>query len=781
MSSANLQNDTLRLLQWGLLCQQIAQLAQTEAGRRVCLQIQPAMTLYQAQQWLTETREALNLELTLATGLPFGGIRDVQAAVERSQIESILEGRELLDIASTLGAARKIKRTIEDQEVAETPDLLDLVQTVRGCPELEQTISYCLDDSGLVNDRASATLAEARTQQRRIRDKVQRTLQTLLQRHPVYFQEALITERDQRFVLLVKVNYKEQVPGIVHDTSSSGQTLYIEPMSVIQEQNNLRQWQRAETAEVERILRELSQGVAEKADDILHLLSVLTLLDRATACARYGQLLDAIEPEFTSGELSFYQLRHPLLVTQAQHDPSREVVPIHLELSEPVRCVVITGPNTGGKTLTLKATGLAVLMAKAGLFIPASRALIPWCDQVLADIGDEQSLEQSLSTFSSHIRRIVQILHTVTPNDLVLLDEVGAGTDPQEGSALAAALLTHLATVSRYTLATTHYGELKALKYRDERFENASVEFDEVSLAPTYRLLWGIPGRSNALNIARRLGLPETILTQAAQWLSPETHQVNQVIAELEAQLREQDTQTQQASDLRVQVEKLQQELVTQKEALIRERISLQQQQQHYLHVALSEARAQVAQIIRQLQANPTAQQASQANQALTALEPEVQPIAQTYQPQVGDRVEILALDQKGEVLALQGEQAVVRSGILKLTVPISQLWPVGKAKPPKGSTLRLPPAPQPTPRPPAIRTTQNTLDIRGERATEIEILLLDKLSASFGYVWIVHGRGTGRLREAVHSFLKTYDRVESFALAETGDGGAGATVVYLR
>lgn len=748
---------------------------------RACAEILPAEQLWQAEGWLRETREALLLETQLATGLAFGGVRDIRGAVHRAKVGGLLEGEELLDIASTLAAARKMRRTLEEREAHEIPTLLESARLMRTCPELEQRINFCLDDTGVVTDRASPALAEARAQQKRLRDRVQRSLQNFLQKHPVYFQEQLITERGGRFVLLVKVNYKEHVPGIVHDASGSGQTLYIEPLSVVEDQNRLRQWQRTEAEEIERVLWELSGLVAGEFAALDPLIAILTLLDCATARARYSQWTGGVEPRFDPECIELRSLCHPLLVAQTQHDPSRTVVPIHLELTPPLRCVVITGPNTGGKTLTLKAVGLAVLMAKAGLFIPATKAVLPWCEQVLADIGDEQSLEQSLSTFSSHIRRIVGILQAVTPTDLVLLDEVGAGTDPQEGAALAAALLQYLAGVSRFTMATTHYGELKALKYSDPRFENASVEFDEVSLAPTYRLLWGIPGRSNALNIARRLGLQPSILEQAQTWLSPESQQVNTVIAELEAQRKRQDTAAQQAQDLSTQVEKLHRDLSAQKEALIRERLALQQQQQQQIQLALTEARAQVAQVIRQLQASPTAQQAQRATEALAGLQPNPQGPQREedlrYHPKVGDRVEILALGQKGEILSVDdNDQAVVRCGILKLTAPADQLWPLGVQKPPK-------PAPAPLPKPapkPAVRTTQNTIDIRGQRVADLDTLLGDRLGHYHGPVWIIHGNGTGRLRDGVHEYLKNYPHAQHFDLAEPSDGGTGATVVYL-
>ncbi|WP_287131057.1 endonuclease MutS2 [Candidatus Cyanaurora vandensis] len=774
-----MQDDTLRLLQWDRLCEQVAQFAQTESGGRNCLALQPASTEDAARYKLQQTREARLLETQLAQGLPLGGIRDIQAVVRHAQVGGLLEGMALLAIASTLAAARKVRRVIEDRE--DIPLLLDLVETLRTCPELEQRINFCLDDSGQVMDRASPALAEARSQQQRLREKVQKTLQSLLQRQANSLQEQLITERDGRFVVLVKVNAKDQVPGIVHDTSASGQTLFVEPLGVIEDQNRIRQWQRTEQQEVERVLWELSGLVAAEYPALSHLIDVLTTLDGATARARHSLWVGAVEPVFHPHLLELRSLSHPLLVAQSLRDPSRTVVPIHIFLEPPVRGVVITGPNTGGKTLTLKSVGIAVLMAKAGLFVVATSAVVPWCERVLADIGDEQSLEQNLSTFSSHVRRIVGILQEVGPRDLVLLDEVGAGTDPQEGSALAAALLQHLIQVSRFTLATTHYGALKALKYQDPRFENASVEFDEQSLAPTYRLLWGIPGRSNALNIARRLGLDSQILAEAQSWLSPQSLEANTVIAGLEAQRRQQEQSNQRTQQLNQDIEKVQRELVSQKEALLRERLQLQQQEQQQLQESIAGAKTQIARVIRQLQANPTAQQAQQATRTLTELEPKTTAhTPENYRPQMGDRVQVLSLGQTGEVLTVTSDgQAQVRCGVLKLLVPVDQLWPVGVKVP----AQRLAPPPQPSkppPPPPAVRTSQNTIDIRGQRVADLDLLLEDRLAAHHGAVWIIHGHGTGRLRTGVHEFLKSYSRTQSFAPAAENEGGSGATVVQL-
>ncbi len=523
-------------------------------------------TLEQTLVLLAQTQEVYELENQGLTTLSFDGIHDIGDSLERADLHGILSAEELLAIATTLSGARQLRRTIDDHPQLSV--LNRLVADLRTYPEIEQEIHRCIDDRAQVADRASTRLGEIRQRQRTVRDQIYQKLQSILQRHSNAVQEQLITKRSDRFVIPVKSPQKDAIPGIVHDSSMSGATLYVEPHSVVELNNKARVLLREEKAEEEAILRALTAKITEVVEDLERLLAIVTILDLATARARYSYWLNANPPTFINrGEegqtITLRQLRHPLLIWQQQHEDGTAVVPIDLIVQPQIKVVAITGPNTGGKTVTLKTLGLGVLMAKVGLFIPAKVPVeLPWFDFVLADIGDEQSLEQSLSTFSGHIRRISRISGSCTPDSLVLLDEVGAGTDPTEGSALAIALLHHLADCSQLTIATTHYGELKALKYEDDRFENASVEFDEASLQPTYRLLWGIPGRSNALTIARRLGLKSEIVDQAANLVAPTGNQdVDRVIAGLESQRKQQETKAQEAGQLLGETERLYREV----------------------------------------------------------------------------------------------------------------------------------------------------------------------------------------------------------------------------
>ncbi|MEO1341992.1 MAG: endonuclease MutS2, partial [Cyanobacteria bacterium J06635_13] len=584
-------------------------------------------TQAESEQLLAQTKEIYNLEQELDSGWTFKGIKDIGASLERSQIGGILTAKELLDIATTLAGVRYLRRLI-DAKSEELVTLAQLVVDVRTYPEIEKEIHHCIDDRGEITDRANPKLAGIRSEIKNLRSRIYKVLQGIMQRNPTAIQEAVITQRGDRFVLPVKPASKETIKGIVHDVSGTGSTYYIEPNVIIHLGNQLRQKEKQEKREEEIILKGLSEKVAEVQSDLERVLIAATILDLATARARYGLWLEANPPRFINPveqeTTTLRRLRHPLLVWQQRHEEGTEVVPINVSVKPETKVVAITGPNTGGKTVTLKTMGLAALMAKAGMFVPAQTPVeLPWFDAILADIGDEQSLQQSLSTFSGHIRRISRIIEALqanSGNSLVLLDEVGAGTDPAEGSALAIALLKHLAEHSLLTVATTHYGELKALKYQDERFENASVEFDDSTLQPTYRLLWGIPGRSNALTIAQRLGLDTEIIEEAQSLVGTtgSSEDVNEVIAALEQQRREQEEKANKAGELLEQSERFYAE-VSEKATLLEEREqSLKAYQEQAVQDAIAQAKKEVASVIRKLQkGSQTMQKAQEATEAL--------------------------------------------------------------------------------------------------------------------------------------------------------------------
>jgi DNA mismatch repair protein MutS2 len=686
-----MQAETLELLEWQRLCQHLATFAATKLGAVAAVTLDIPESRDRSLELLAQTKEVCHLESKLPGGISLEGIHDIANAVLRAQKQGILLPEELWQVATTLAGARNLRRSLDSVEGCDR--LQALVGDLRTYPELEQEIYHCIDEGGTVLDRASDKLGNLRSSLRQVRDRLFSSLQNIMQRHHNALQENIITQRSDRYVLAVKAPQKDRIPGIVHDASSTGMTVYIEPNAVVPENNKLRQLARQEQAEIEIILQRLSAQVAAVADDLFRLLEIVTEIDLAIARARYAYWLGANPPTFIEGTINgkttLRQLRHPLLVWQEQHEQGHAVVPVDVLIDPTIRVVVITGPNTGGKTATLKTFGLAALMAKAGMFVPAREPVeLPWFDAVLADIGDEQSLQQSLSTFSGHIRRIARVLAQTSSQSLVLLDEVGAGTDPTEGSAIARALLEHLASHTRLTIATTHFGELKTLKYQDPRFENASVEFDDVQLAPTYRLQWGIPGRSNAIAISRRLGLPEEILESAQDHLGVGSAEINTAIAELEAQRRAQVRKTEAAAELLQATEKLHRE-ISEKSAVLRSQYQeLRAMQENEVNAAIRQAKKEIARVIRKLQAGDgSAQSAQHAEQRceelskrhLPSQQVQAKPQVVTYMPQVGDRVRIITLNQKVQVLSLPNSsgELSVRLGQMKMTVNLKDIEPI--------------------------------------------------------------------------------------------------------
>jgi DNA mismatch repair protein MutS2 len=799
-----IQSETLELLEWPRLCQHLSTFAATKLGSIVARNLPIPETQAESEQLLAQTKEVYELESRLHPGLSFEGIQDIGDSLERAVLQSILPGEELLAIATTLAGARNLRRVIDNQE--NIPVLNDLVSELRTYPELEQEIHRCIDERGQVTDRASQKMGEIRGELRKVRSQITQKLQNIIQAKSGAVQEQLITQRGDRYVIPVKAPQKDAIPGIVHDTSTSGATLYIEPNSVVPLGNQLRQIIRKEQTEAEAIRRTLTEKVAEVTPDLERLLAIVTTLDLAVAKSRYSFWIGANPPRFVNPEeneiITLRNLRHPLLVWQQQHEQGNAVVPVDLLISPQIRVVTITGPNTGGKTVTLKTLGLAAVMAKVGLFIPAREPVeMPWFRQILADIGDEQSLQQSLSTFSGHIRRISRILEALEPGEndfsplvinyqsLVLLDEVGAGTDPAEGSALAIALLKYLANHTQLTMASTHFGELKALKYEDPRFENASVEFDETTLSPTYRLLWGIPGRSNALSIALRLGLKPEVVAEAKTQVGEATDEVNQVIAGLEAQRRSQETKAAEAQKLLRQAERLYKEVSDKAAALEAREKDLRASQEIAVQQAISQAKGEIAQVIRRLQqGTPNAQDAQQAtasiNQIAQKYEPAPTPKIQPgFMPKLGDRVRIPKLGQTAEVLTIPDVEGnfSVRFGLMKMTVQLQDIESLDGQKPePVVKPKTTPSVIVPAPPVPAIRTSKNTVDLRGKRVADAEYILDKAISEAPGPLWIIHGHGTGKLKQGVHAFLQQHPRVTHYEPAEQADGGSGVTIAHI-
>ncbi len=788
--------ETLNLLEWPRLCEHLAGFASTSQGRRECRNLCLPPDLSSSQLRLAETREMGVLDGLIEGGLSFQGVHELEPILLRCSKAGVATGEELLAVAETLAAARRLRRQIDDQELR--PVCTDLLQDVATLPELEQQLKSSLEEGGRVADRASAALADFRRQAQGLRQERRARLQEVIRRGAAMLQDTVVAERHGRPVLGVKAGAVGQVPGLVHDSSASGSTVFVEPQSVISLGNRLAEVEARIRTEEQRVLKSLSAEVAESVPSLELLAGVLLQLDLALARGRYGHWLGGVPARLEAdgdSPFSLRDLRHPLLVWQQRHEQGAAVVPISMEVSSTLRVVAITGPNTGGKTVTLKSIGLAALMARAGMLLPCSgQPSLPWCAQVMADIGDEQSLQQSLSTFSGHVKRISRILKTLAEGpspSLVLLDEVGAGTDPSEGTALAMALLRKLADQARLTIATTHFGELKALKYSDPRFENASVAFDVDSISPTYQLQWGIPGRSNALAIATRLGLDASLIEQATELLGPRGDgEVNAVIQGLEEQRQRQQAAAEDAAALLARTELLHEELLTRWQQQRQQSAQRREQSREKLETSIRAGQKEVRSLIRRLRdSRADGDLARRAGQRLRRLQDDHRPQPerrqhQNWSPQVGDRVRLLALGKAAEVLAISndGLQLNLRCGVMRSTVELAAVESLDGLKPsPPQAVVSLTGSSGLGRRGAEVRTKRNTIDVRGLRVHEAESTVEEHLRSANGPVWVIHGVGTGKLKRGLRAWLETLPYVESVKDAEQGDGGTGCSVIWLH
>ncbi|WP_259732143.1 endonuclease MutS2 [Synechococcus sp. CS-1325] len=797
-----IETEALELLEWPRLLGQLAAFASTTAGGRLCRRLELPSSWTESQRRLAETTELLGLDGLIDGGLSFQGVADLEATLQHCGKGGTASGEALLQLATTLSAARRLRRQIDDSELR--PVCTALVAELRTLPELEQRLLFALEEGGRVADRASPELGGLRLQLAGARQQRRERLQELLRRLAPLLQDSVIAERNGRPVLAVKAGAASRVPGLAHDSSASGSTMFIEPQTVIAIGNRIRDLEGQERDLERRILAELSTLVAAEAEDLAVLQRVLSELDAALARARYGQALGSVRPELAAdpgAPFLLQELRHPLLLWQERHEAGHTVVPVTISVGQDLRVVAITGPNTGGKTVTLKSLGLAALMARAGLFLPCSGTpRLPWCGLILADIGDEQSLQQNLSTFSGHVRRIARILAALPTGEapaigasLVLLDELGAGTDPAEGTALAIALLRHLAGRARLTITTTHFGELKALKYGDSRFENASVGFDLETLSPTYQLLWGIPGRSNALAIASQLALEPAVIAAAAELLVPRGDgELNQVIRGLEDQRRRQQEAAEEAAILLARTELLHEELLLRWQQQQEQSAELQEERRRTLEASIRDGQQEVRRIIRRLRQGQTdGEQTRQAGQRLKRLQEQHRPQPERrhhpgWQPVVGERIRLLALGKAAEVLAISsdGRELTVRCGVLRLNVELGAIESLQgeKAAPPEAPSVPVVQVHSQKSRVgsgPQVRTERNTVDVRGLRVHEAEAAVEEQLRGSNGPLWVIHGIGTGKLKRGLRQWLSSVPWVERVSDAEQGDGGSGCSVIW--
>ena len=793
---SELFEKSIRTLELPAVLEKLAAKAVSQAAKDRCLKLTPSTDAEEVLRLLDET-DAAKERLGLHGSPSFSGVKDVSAALTRADHGGMLNTRELLDIAGVLTASRRVADYDAQRQGEET--VLDrLFTSLHTNKYLEEQIRSAILDEETIADTASSELADIRRKMRLAASKGRQILQRIIS-SPSYakvLQEALITQRDGRFVVPVKAECKGSMPGLVHDVSSSGATLFVEPMGVVQANNELKELEAREKKEIDRILRQLSAACAGSMENILWDYDILVHLDVVFARAQLSYQLNASRPEVRRrGGVALRRARHPLL-------DQAKAVPITVELGEQFDTLVITGPNTGGKTVTLKTIGLLCLMAQCGLHIPAdSGSAVRVFHRVLADVGDEQSIEQSLSTFSAHMSNIVQILREVDDKSLLLFDELGAGTDPVEGAALAIAIIESARSQGALIAATTHYAELKTFAMTTAGVENASCEFDVQTLRPTYRLLIGIPGKSNAFAISRRLGLDESVIQAAQAQMDSDSVRFEDVLTQLEEKRqrlekaqaeadrlwRQREEDARKARTFREQMEKAKDNARTKGEAEAK-RIVRQAQAQ------ADEIFAQLDQLRRQQQKQLSFQELNDAkaavrhslNQAQDALHIHDQPQEPVYTPsrpiEVGDLVELPGVKMAASVLAVNNDGTLLlQAGKMKMTVKAQQVrLPEGQPKkkpaaPASGGSAKLN----------LQSRAASELDIRGYETLEAESVVENYIDsavmAKLGTVTIIHGKGTGALRKAVHEMLKRNKAVKSFRLGRYGEGEAGVTVVELK
>jgi len=784
-----MDKKTLRRLEYHKVLEQLAAFAGSPLGRERVLAMAPADDLDLILRWQAETSEGREL-LRLDPTAELGGWKDIRTQLRRAARGAVLEPEDLIAVADTLTAGRMIKGFFNERG-ERYPLLADLALSLVSLPEMERKIKKAVLPGGGITDGASPELAQIRRKivnaQARIKEHLEHVIRS--PNYQKYLQDPIVTVRDGRYVVPVKIEYRAQVPGIVHDQSASGATLFIEPMAVVEKNNELRRLAVAEKQEVLKILTELTAGVAENAGAIEISLDALGELDFIMARAEHSRKLDAWAPAL-EGEafLDIRRGRHPLL--------KGEVVPVDLRLGGDFDTLVITGPNTGGKTVTLKTAGLLVLMAQSGLHIPAGEgSRLGVFRRVFADIGDEQSIEQSLSTFSSHMTNIVEIVRRAGRDSLVLLDELGAGTDPAEGAALAQAILERLHAACVKTVATTHYSELKNYAFTRERVENASVEFDAITLRPTYRLLIGKPGRSNAFEIAARLGLPGELVEKARGFLTVEQAQVEELVRNLERTQQEAEVERQRAAILaeeagvlKEKYEKMEVDLAARRESILaraaEEAAALVRSAGREAEAAVKELREKLAEEAaraREGAIREAREKLQKLQHRVSRAVPEKRPAGDAPEDlRSSEEVFLPKFNQRGYVLTPPGPggEVQVQVGIIKMNVPLKELRRLEKPAPAEGRTgvagVLLGKA----------REISPELDLRGQYAEEallqVEKYLDDACLAGLSRVFLIHGKGTGSLRTAIHKQLKGHRRVKSFRLGEHGEGGFGVTVVDL-
>ncbi|MBC1952308.1 endonuclease MutS2 [Listeria welshimeri] len=778
------------ILEFDKIKKQLTEFASSSLGEQAILELAPATDFQVVQKSQLETEEGAKI-IRLRGSAPITGLTDVFAHLKRLEIGGDLNGLEIYQIGSNLRVSRQMKNFMTDllEMGVELPLLGALSDELLVLKEVEEDIAISVDESGKILDTASEALSTIRRTLRRTEDRVREKLESYLRDRNAskMLSDAVITIRNDRYVIPVKQEYKGHYGGIVHDQSASGQTLFIEPQSVVDLNNERKALQAKEKQEIERILAEISASLAGWINEIHHNTFILGRYDFIFAKARFGKAMKAVTPHLSgAGIVHLIAARHPLL-------DAANVVANDIYLGEDFTTIVITGPNTGGKTITLKTLGLLTLMAQSGLQIPAQEdSTIAVFEHVFADIGDEQSIEQSLSTFSSHMTNIVSILEKVNHKSLILYDELGAGTDPQEGAALAIAILDASHEKGASVVATTHYPELKAYGYNRVHATNASVEFNVETLSPTYKLLIGVPGRSNAFDISRRLGLSENIITEARSLVDTESADLNDMISSLEEKRNLAETEYEEARELARGADALLKDLQKEITNYYQQKDKLMEQAREKAANIVTKAEVEAEEIIHELrtmQLNGAAgikeHELIDAKTRLGKAKPKTinktipqAPKQKTHVFQVGDNVRVLSLGQKGTLLnKISDKEWNVQIGIIKMKIKTTDLEYIQPETPKKQRIITSVHS--------SDSPAKSELDLRGERYEDalqkVDKYLDEALLAGYPQVAIIHGKGTGALRTGVTEYLKNHRMVKSIRFGAAAEGGNGVTIVEFK
>ena len=782
-----MKETSLKVLEYNKIIKLLTAKAGSSLGKEKIINLLPSSNYKIIEESLNETAEAL-LITTVSDNIPLGGIRDLKIILKKANIGAMLEANEFLNIAGTLSAAKKIKKFFKELDLEATL-LKTWAAKIEVLTQLEQQIENSIDEHGNLLDSASVELGklrrEIRTSQLKIKEKLDAILRS--SEYQKYFQDSLVTLRGDRYVIPIKQEYRQFFPGIVHDQSSSGATLFIEPISIIDLNNTVKELMANEKHEIERILKALAVQVLKYEQQIRLDMEILGHFDFVFAKAKFALEFQASRPEINNaGLVELKQARHPLI-------PPEKVVPIDILLGKDFSTLLITGPNTGGKTVTLKTLGLFVLMAQAGLFIPAQTgSKLPVYNNVFADIGDEQSIEQSLSTFSSHMTKLIRILDVIKAGDLFLVDEIGSGTDPQEGAALAMAILDVVQEAGIATVATTHYSELKSYAYNRCGVENASVEFDLNSLRPTYKLLIGIPGSSNAFSISTKLGLSTKIIDKANEFLSKEHLQFEYVLAEMEKQKLMYAELNEDLAKREAEIVVLEQRLKNEKENINDRKNRIITKAEEEKANIIRKTKREVEQIISELKEQFDDHGMKERQRAIEAARKELKEKTKIITPEeyksmpaleidkvkIGDSVFVTTLNAKATVREIKGKSILVELGLMKTMVSSDVCRKTSAdnksviTKPKKISLNK-------------IQEVQPSIDIRGVNVQEGEDILNkyldDVILCGLTRILVIHGKGTGALKKGIRNFLQNHSCVEKIEIAELNEGGDGATVVFMK